>query len=174
MPALDITFVPRRLFSQSLPIAPAIMAMTRGSSRSPVDCASLPCTTCRNGEMRNITPVIPKPTTMKATVAHENRALRKRFRSTSGNFTRSSHATKAAISSAPPTSGTYTCALPQPRTGSSMMAYTTAVTPTTSRTAPSQSRRRGFGSLLSGTKNHVPMSARTTTGPLIRKMDPHS
>ncbi len=121
MPQVTRILAPKRLASQSVLIAPTIMAAINGISRRPVPWASLPCTICRKGERMKSTPVIAKPTIVKATVAHENRALLNSLRSISGNLVRSCHTANAATSTAPPAIGPHTCTSVQPRIGCSMM-----------------------------------------------------
>ena len=120
-PAATMILAPKRLASQSVLIAPTIMAAINGISLKPVPWASLPWTICRKGERMNRTPVMAKPTTVNATVAHVNRALRKSLRSMSGKRTRSCRSANAARSTTPAAIGPYTCTSPQPRIGSSMI-----------------------------------------------------
>ena len=108
IPLATMILAPKRLAIQSVLIAPTIIAAIKGSNLRPVPWASLPCTICRNGERMNSTPVMAKPTIVKATVAHENRALANSLRSMSGNRVRSCHITNAAISTAPPAIGPQT------------------------------------------------------------------
>ena len=108
IPLATMILAPKRLAIQSVLMAPTIMVAIKGSRRMPVPCASLPCTICRNGERMNSTPVMAKPTIVKATVAHENRALANSLRSTSGNRVRSCHITNATTSTAPPAMGPQT------------------------------------------------------------------
>ena len=57
--------------------------------------------------------------------------------------------------------------------GASMIAHSTATSPTTERPAPSGSRRGASASFEDGRRNQAPMRATVMTGTLTKKTEPH-
>src|SRR5258708_7325979 len=99
--------------------APALGAIRNGvtphgSSRSPASSGPWPSVTCWNWAMKNTAPVSDALRKKIAALPAEKARERNRRIGSSGALARSSHATNAAISSAPPASAVTTSGLPQP------------------------------------------------------------
>src|SRR5215210_1825446 len=120
-----------------------------------------------------MTPNSAKKTRPMETLAAEKRAFRKKRSGSMGCSVRSSQATKAARAAVANANPLRTPADVHPWPGASMIDHTSAVRPTTDRTAPTGSSRRRIGSRDSGTSTRPATIAATTIGTFTRNTEPH-
>src|ERR1700730_12442693 len=144
-----------------------------GATRSPAWTGEYPSTSWRYWVLTNRKPNSPKKTTVTDKLAAVKRGLRKKRRSSMGWLLRISTAAKAASTATPTAMALTVDTEDQPYTGAWMMPYSSDARPTTDNPAPSGSSGGAWGSRESGTAMAPPVSAKTTTGTLMRKTDPH-
>src|SRR3954467_14148052 len=121
-----------------------------------------------------MTPIRAKNTKVIEVLAALKRRFRNTLTSSIGWSVWRSQAMNAAVIAAPVAKAARIIGLPQPRSGASIRAQTTALRPAIDRPVPGRSILGDSGSRELGTSTIAPIRHAATTGRLIRKMLLHS
>src|SRR6266511_200099 len=144
-----------------------------GSSESAASSGEKPCTSWRYGSARKRKPNIARNWTVSDAEPAPNPRRRKWRGSSIGSSRLSSHRTKPTIPTTAATSAVSVTESPQPRTGPSIIANTSAPRPPTDNRVPTGSSRGGRLSRDEGTIASVPISASVARTTLSTKIDGH-
>ena len=173
MPTGTIVPIPKRCTSRGACGASTIMTSGIGSMMRPAWNGEYPSTICRYCVERNATPNIAKKHSAMPTAEMLNRGLFSSCRSNIGSSVVRSRTTKATKATTATANASSVWVEPQPCSGASMIAYTSAPMARIDRSAPGMSMRCCSGSRDSGSRIRPATMATARSGTLMRNTDPH-
>ena len=173
IPAIPTRSAPKRPTSFGVFGATDIITTEKGSMRTAASSGVYPMTPCRYWASRKNVPNMAKKTSVIPPDETAKRGFWNNRRSSIGWLLRHSHTQNSTSTMAAPPNHSSDSTLAQPWLGASMMAYTSALRPTTDSSAPTGSSGVSVESLDLGTSTYPATRAPAMIGRLTRNTEPH-